>query len=65
MSRFKCVFWHKGQKKWVARITVSLGIYEREEDAARAADVALRTLHGEFAALNLPIPEALRRYAAA
>lgn len=58
-SRFKGVYFHKPAKKWVARIslnnkTTHVGIFEDEEDAARAYDSAARRHYGEFARPNFP-----------
>lgn len=58
-SRFRgvCLDWRSG--KWLAQITyekrnIRLGIFESEEDAARARDGAAIALHGEFASLVVP-----------
>lgn len=58
-SRFRgvCLDWRSG--KWLAQIThekrnIRLGIFEIEEDAARARDGAAIVLHGEFASLVVP-----------
>jgi MarR family len=58
-SRYKGVYWHSLRLKWHARITingrsVNLGLYVREEDAARAYDAAALLHFGEFAHVNLP-----------
>lgn len=51
-SRFKGVTWSKKQKKWVARIHISLGAYDNEEEAARAYDAKMKELYGEHARVN-------------
>lgn len=58
-SRFKGVTWHKHTRKWQARIAVNkqskyLGVFETEEDAAKAYDAAAVRLFNEFALLNFP-----------
>lgn len=58
-SRFKGVTWHRPSASWYAFIRKDykrtfLGCFRDEEEAARAYDVAARTLHGEFARLNFP-----------
>jgi hypothetical protein len=58
-SQFKGVSWNKNAKKWIAMIrcggtTRYLGLYVREEDAARAYDEAAGDLFGEHARLNFP-----------
>jgi hypothetical protein len=55
-SRFKGVHLHRG-RKWLAYICVNgrqrhLGMFFREEDAARAYDAAAREAFGTFARLN-------------
>jgi len=59
-SKFKGVSWDKSKRKWYACIKVdgrnkSLGVYEREIEAAIAYDFAARTAWGSFAFLNFPI----------
>lgn len=59
-SKFKGVHWSKKACCWMARIGIHrqriyLGIFESEEAAARAYDLAAVRLHGEFARLNFPI----------
>jgi len=56
-SGFKGVGWHKGLKKWVARITVggkkiSLGVFSDSKTAGKAYDVATKKLFGDFALPN-------------
>ena len=58
-SRFKGVGWHTGARKWRARMTdagmtVELGLFSDEEEAARAYDRVARVKFGEFAAVNFP-----------
>jgi hypothetical protein len=60
-SPYKGVHLHKATGKFRARIAVdgkniSLGLFESQDDAARAYDEAARKHHGEFAALNFPRP---------
>lgn len=52
-----CLDWRSG--KWLAQIThekrnIRIGIFDIEEDAARARDGAAIALHGEFASLVVP-----------
>lgn len=52
-SRFKGVTWHPTLSKWMARIsTTYIGLFEDEEDAARAYDIAAMERWGEFAHTN-------------
>lgn len=60
-SKFKGVWAWEGGRKWTAVITAAkkrryLGIFETQEEAARAHDDAARRLHGEFACVNFPLP---------
>lgn len=56
-SIFKGVYWHIQSKRWVSRIKASgvsiyLGCYRDEIEAALAYNNAAKLLHGEFARLN-------------
>lgn len=56
-SRFKGVSWNRRHNRWRARvtsdnITISLGCFETEIEAAIAYDQAAKKLHGEFARTN-------------
>lgn len=58
-SGYKGVYFNAALGKWRVRIGVKykqlhLGLFENEEDAARAYDVAAVKHFGEFANLNLP-----------
>jgi hypothetical protein len=58
-SKYKGVCWHKGKKKWRARIGCSgklhsLGDYKDEIEAAKVYDDKAVELFGEFACLNFP-----------
>lgn len=58
-SQYKGVYWHKRDKKWMARVkdngrTYYLGHFVNEQDAARAYDAAAISRFGEFANLNFP-----------
>lgn len=59
-SHYKGVNWHTQNHVWRAEITVdrerlTLGCFEKEEDAARAYDRAAILHHGDFAYLNFPL----------
>lgn len=56
-SKYKGVHWSKIAEKWQAQIpagnkTVWLGLYDSEEDAARAYNIAAVKYRGEFAYIN-------------
>ncbi len=56
-SRFKGVYWHKRDSKWMARVQhnrkqVWLGYFDDEQSAAKAYDQAARKRFGQFARLN-------------
>jgi hypothetical protein len=58
-SRFRGVSWRTRQKCWVAAIKTDgkvtfLGLFQDEEKAARAYDIAAMQQHGDFARLNFP-----------
>lgn len=58
-SKYKGVSWHKGDRKWHARIYHKgrchhLGAFTSEIEAAKAYDRVARILHGPFASLNFP-----------
>ena len=56
-SRYKGVCLHKASCKWQAQIKINgkdcyIGIFKKEENAARAYDKKAREIFGEFAKLN-------------
>lgn len=54
-SKYKGVCWHAQRGKWHARLQgKSLGLFDDEEDAARAYDVAALAASPEYARLNFP-----------
>lgn len=58
-SEYKGVCWHKQRGRWTANISkegkqVYLGLFDSEEEAAKAYDARASELFGEFARLNFP-----------
>jgi hypothetical protein len=56
-SKFKGVSLHSQLGRWVAQIginskTVYIGLFDNEEDAARAYDAKAREVFGQFALTN-------------
>jgi len=52
-SRFKGVCWHNGAGKWMARVGGEyLGVFDKEEDAARRYDEEAQSMYGEYSKLN-------------
>lgn len=56
-SKYHGVCWHKAARKWMSAITVKyeriyLGLFESEEDAARAYNKEATKQFGQFATLN-------------
>ena len=61
-SKYRGVTWNKGDSKWLAKISVKgktkyLGIFNEEEDAARAFDAEARRVRGAKASVNFPQTE--------
>lgn len=57
-SGFKGVVWYKNNKKWGARIKkdgilIHLGLFDDKETAAIAYNDAAKSIHGEFACINI------------
>lgn len=56
-SKYKGIYWHKPNKKWIARIKLNqkhyyLGSFVNEVEAAKAYDEKAKELFGEFARTN-------------
>lgn len=57
-SKYKGVYWHGRDQKWVSRIVnkgkkIHLGYFDNEVDAALAYNEAAKQMFGEFARLNV------------
>jgi hypothetical protein len=58
-SRFRGVYFDSRARRWAALVShrrrkFTLGLFDEEEDAARAYDRAAARLHGERAKLSFP-----------
>jgi len=58
-SKYKGVSWYNREKRWVVKITtdgitIPIGYFKDEIEAAKAYDRDAKKYHGEFAALNFP-----------
>lgn len=59
-SKYKGVYFQSERKKWRAKVTFRgvvyhIGLFDSENDAARAYNTRALELHGEFALINLII----------
>jgi hypothetical protein len=57
-SKYKGVVWHKKRQKWQTQIVADskymyIGVFDLEEDAARAYNEFAVACHGKFARLNI------------
>ena len=61
-SKYKGVYWRSKEKKWSAGIMINqkkihLGVFNTEEEAARAYDLGAKRLYGEFSRTNFDSSE--------
>src|SRR5690606_572289 len=58
-GKYRGAYWHKQAGKWIAQVSVGgelkyLGLFENEEEAGRAYDVASVEARADYAVLNFP-----------